>query len=786
MSAYQILKCNIFAVYVMLAVLISSCKIVPLPNHDLESEDFANLKSGKLLMVKDRFEKRGHSNLNDAELSVLCDIYIKYVVIYKARICLEDLEQRTMHHRDSENETVSGKKALIALMLGDTESAKLLTKDASRYGSRYVNALAQTMAGNIQPASELAENWAYSFTPQTKFLAASLFVAVEDYQQALNVLLDSEPPRLSSDYSVTGGTNIVGARFRSAPLRLDLFDDFGFGFLGLNSFAPPANVYVEYLIAKSMAETGKTVEARIRLQAIINYPMITVFRDIHWRSLHERGKIAEQEHKTEAAIAYYKSAIEVIESMRASISTEAGRIGFVGDKQETYKKLINLLLKEGKTNKAFLYVERSRARTLVDLLVGQEEFGGRGSNKSEFSKKTKRLSDSEGQVHFSTFLPSLDERKKEVKDLLRIANSDRLNIRKLASIKAPLVTASIPDMAEIREKLMDGERLIEYYPLDEKTWACFVLSRNNHQYIELTDPRLKGLEQMVSNFRKAIKQVNNNAYQQPAAKLYDILIAPVMPYLGNAGKLTIVPHGSLHYLPFAALQSPNGYLIEKFSIRILPSSDILRYLEPNKKDAVTGTMILGNPYREKQKSLEFAEHEAKTINQILPHPTLRVGTGATLKFFNKQAHKHDKIHIAAHGLYAPKFPRQSKLLLTATDPFDNGNLTVADLFSLEPRLYSKLSVLSACDTGLSGIAKGDEIVGLQVAFLYAGSDSIISTLWPITDRRTADLMTDFYRFLEHQPAPDALRKAQLKMKGREEFSHPFYWAAFVFTGLAWQ
>ena len=661
-------KLIIYILGILLVLLNLGCKTAPLPIHDLKSDDFANLRSGKLLSVKNRLEKRGNANLNDAELSVLCDIYIKYVVIYKARICLDDLEQRTRSNSDSEHETVNGKKALIALMLGDSESARHLTRNASRYGSQYINALAETTAGNIQPASALAKSWAYSFKPQTKFLAASLFVAVENYQQALDVLLDAEPPRLSRDYSVTGGTNIIGGHFRSAPLRLDLFDDFGFGFLGLSSFAPPANVYVEYLIAKSMAETGKTAEARERLESIINYPMVSAFRDIHWRSLYERGKIAEQEYKIEAAIAYYKKAIEVIESMRASISTEAGRIGFVGDKQETYQQLINLLLEEGKTKEAFLFVERSRARTLVDLLAGQEDFGGRGSNKSEFTRQIKRLSDTEGQLHFSAFLPSLDDRRKEVEGLSRVANVDRRNIKRQNFIKAPLVMARIPDMREIREKLIVGESLVEYYLLNNNTWACFILSKTNNDFIKLHVP---GLKQLVHEFRNAIKQVNSNAYKQPAAKLYDMLITPVLPYLDNTEKLTIVPHGILHYLPFSALQTTNTSLLENFSIRLLPSADILRYLEPNEQDKAAGTMILGNPYREEEEkkgklsTLEFAEQEAKTINQILPHSTLRVGTEATLRFFNNEAHNHTRIHIAAHGVYDPKYPRASKLLLTA-------------------------------------------------------------------------------------------------------------------------
>jgi CHAT domain-containing protein len=105
---------------------------------------------------------------------------------------------------------------------------------------------------------------------------------------------------------------------------------------------------------------------------------------------------------------------------------------------------------------------------------------------------------------------------------------------------------------------------------------------------------------------------------------------------------------------------------------------------------------------------------------------------------------------------------------------------VDKLYSLN--LEVDLVTLSACETGLSKIANGDDLVGLTRGFLYAGSSSIVASLWKVDDRATAELMTRFYKELLKNDKVEALREAQLETK--KKYPHPYYWASFQLTGNA--
>jgi CHAT domain-containing protein len=119
-------------------------------------------------------------------------------------------------------------------------------------------------------------------------------------------------------------------------------------------------------------------------------------------------------------------------------------------------------------------------------------------------------------------------------------------------------------------------------------------------------------------------------------------------------------------------------------------------------------------------------------------------------------------------------------LLLAPDSQYNGVLSVDKLYSLN--LDANLVTLSACETGLSKIANGDDLVGLTRGFLYAGSSSIVASLWKVDDRATSELMARFYKELQGNDKMAALREAQLETK--KKYPHPYYWASFQLTGNA--
>jgi CHAT domain-containing protein len=136
------------------------------------------------------------------------------------------------------------------------------------------------------------------------------------------------------------------------------------------------------------------------------------------------------------------------------------------------------------------------------------------------------------------------------------------------------------------------------------------------------------------------------------------------------------------------------------------------------------------------------------------------------------------LHFATHGTFDAEKPLSSGLLLTG-DGENDGTLTVGELYDLH--LPADLVTLSACETALGKVANGDDVVGFTRGFLYAGTSSIVSSLWKVDDKATSILMQQFYKSLKETDKRQALRTAQLKVKDTYN-SHPYFWAAFQITG----
>lgn len=148
---------------------------------------------------------------------------------------------------------------------------------------------------------------------------------------------------------------------------------------------------------------------------------------------------------------------------------------------------------------------------------------------------------------------------------------------------------------------------------------------------------------------------------------------------------------------------------------------------------------------------------------------------------NLTVYPHGILHFAAHGVFIPEHPLNSTLLL-AGDRSGDGLLKAGDLYYL--RLNADLITLSACETAMSTVSKGDDVIGFTRGFLYAGARSIVSSLWKVDDEATRDLMVGFYQRMLIMDRDEALRQAQLNVKKRH--ANPFYWAAFQLTGISEQ
>jgi CHAT domain-containing protein len=142
------------------------------------------------------------------------------------------------------------------------------------------------------------------------------------------------------------------------------------------------------------------------------------------------------------------------------------------------------------------------------------------------------------------------------------------------------------------------------------------------------------------------------------------------------------------------------------------------------------------------------------------------------------------IHVATHGLLDAQRPQFTGVVLSLVgNKANDGFLRTDEIFNL--RMNPSLVMLSACETGLGKEKRGEGVIGLTRAFMYAGAPTVGVSLWSVADKSTAELMADFYkRYLGTTPVPasTAMRAAQLAMITGKKYSAPFYWAPFVLVG----
>jgi CHAT domain-containing protein len=313
----------------------------------------------------------------------------------------------------------------------------------------------------------------------------------------------------------------------------------------------------------------------------------------------------------------------------------------------------------------------------------------------------------------------------------------------------------------------------------------------------------------------------------PARALYDVLIAPVEGYLREGTELIIAPDDILFYLPFEILvaeakqaETPYDFekatfLLEKYAVSYTPSASVLetRLLKPR---AAEGTLLaFGNPdfsgSEEDQASVELmastmpyagglvrggcliplpnSETEVKAIGGLLRGAEGRVYTGqrATEEAFKREGSRFRILHFATHFLVDDRQPLYSKIVLARDEEArQDGYLQTYEIFNT--KLNADLVVLSACNTGLGKLSRGEGLIGMNRAFWYAGVPSLVVSLWSVDDEATSVIMEHFYRYLGTGASKkEALQRAKLDYleTAQGNKKDPFYWAPFILMG-DWQ
>src|SRR5947207_14874227 len=225
----------------------------------------------------------------------------------------------------------------------------------------------------------------------------------------------------------------------------------------------------------------------------------------------------------------------------------------------------------------------------------------------------------------------------------------------------------------------------------------------------------------------------------------------------------------MYYIPFQALYDGAKYLVDSHDITYGASASVLRICRQRKVQKTEEDLVLAVA----DELTPFINEEVEALRELLPNARIFTGTEAKEDKLRQYGPTAGKIHIAAHGIFRSDNPMFSSLKLGDTW------LNLFDIFNLQ--LGAELTTLSACETGMSAVWEGDELLGLARGFLYAGTPSLVVSLWTVNDRSTAQLMRRFYMGLNSGlTKPHSLREAIIEVK--KHFPHPYYWAPFVLMG----
>ena len=539
---------------------------------------------------------------------------------------------------------------------------------------------------------------------------------------------------------------------------------------------------------------------------------------------------------------HIEAALDIIESLRSKLTSQDLRASYFASKRSFYEFYIDLLMRldeqrprAGYDAAALQASERARARSLLDLLAEAKVDVSEGIDQAlkqrekEIQARISRLN-SQMIQGLGVSSPNKDlvaQLKEELKQTESSRELLEAEIRKkhpkYAELKYP-----IPLSLQAIQGLLDEHTILLEYSLGQDRSFLFVVTRQGLTSYRL--PPAAEINRLVQDVRAALEHPGRRQFGRFAGaawKLHEILIAPANDALKGKQRMLIAPDSGLYYLPFEALLTgpPESggrpaYLLERWAVSYLPSASVLANLRQRQSEAQSNTapgrkefLAFADPVYPIQtlqsgssqdrvsrirrsifdendrldlQKLKDSSREATGIARFYRPDRTAMYLGAAAKEESVKSNEYlagaRRIHFATHGLISERAPQYSGLVLTLDeDAREDGLLQVYEIFNL--KLSADLVVLSACRTGLGKEVRGEGVIGLTRAFLYAGASTVTVSLWQVADRSTSELMIHFYEQMNAgHGKTEALRRAKLRMIEDSRHSHPFYWAPFILIG----
>jgi CHAT domain-containing protein/uncharacterized protein HemY len=364
------------------------------------------------------------------------------------------------------------------------------------------------------------------------------------------------------------------------------------------------------------------------------------------------------------------------------------------------------------------------------------------------------------------------------------------------NLKFNAASPSIPDL----QSKMDNKTAIVSYFIDDKInhVYIFIITKQDYKIIDRTISA--DFDKYITGLRNSLYFNDTETYKRAAEKLSGDLLPKKLP--SSVTDLVILPTGRLSIVPFETLVLGKGkqntdavapsYLINKYSVRYeFSAALILQKAAANRNQQASILLCAPVTFQPKDhlNELPGTESEVKEISQLFASRnfknTIFIRQQADEKIAKSGTLKdYSYLHFATHGIVDERSPELSRIFLQSNSDSEDGNLFTGEIYNLE--LNANLVTLSACQTGLGKISKGEGVIGLSRALVYAGAKSIIVSFWSVADESTAQLMTEFYRQMLEQTGSNYsqnLRNAKLALMRTDKYKSPYYWAPFVLIGF---
>lgn len=500
-------------------------------------------------------------------------------------------------------------------------------------------------------------------------------------------------------------------------------------------------------------------------------------RDVAWRADFLEGKVALGAGRRDEALLLLGRAAEALDRTRRALG-EADQQGFRLRHAAVYELLLDAQLAAGDTRSAAAVAERLALADLGAAPVPEGEAASLRAAEDRLAWLDRELAG------------ATDERAAALRLQVGRAEADfaaRVDELRLSTPHfAELVRTDPEDLEATRRELPAGAVVVQPVVLPDR--LVLLLYRRERLVVREVAVGANVLNAAVMRLSRSLRAADtwDPAWTQSrCAELGAWLWAPVADELATATTVVVSATGLLRYLPFALLRHGDRWLVEAAAVANVTHVGSLRQGQGKFGTQGPTTLLVGNP----DGSLPGAEAEARAIAQLVPGAALLVRDQGTRGAVLGACEGKTLVHLATHGVLDPEVPDRSHIVLTGY-PDLAGRLGYHEIPALGPFIdRTRLVVLSACESGLPVDRPGAEgaprvgINGLAAQFRRAGVETLVASLWSVSDAGTMALMTAFYeRLAKGDDIAQAMRAAQRQLIGRPGFDHPYIWAPFVVVG----